>query len=339
MTVQLSGGPGGEESDPFPVVALASGERGPVAVVLRLADYGRRRAAALLVAALLLAAVGVSAWALRPQPPLAGNAAHYAIMARAILDGERSAKANREALALFDKALAIDPDWVPALLGYATVMLIDVGEGWVRPPERAARLDQAKAAVERAVNLDPGNYLAHQALGDVLRMRGDADGALAALRRSLALNPNAAWSHAIIGRVKTDLGRAEEGLGDIEAAVGMTPSDHAIYVWYWWAGLAAAHTGRYETAVAWLEKAREARPLYRIPIPLLAVTYAETGREEEGRALIADYLKRSPHLSIATLQRDFPARNEIVAEQRRRLLAVFRRLGVPDGTLKTGSAH
>ena len=110
-------------------------------------------------------------------------------MARAILDGERSAKANREALALFDKALAIDPDWVPALLGYATVMLIDVGEGWVRPPERAARLDQAKAAVERAIKLDPGNYLAHQVLGDVQRLRGDPDGALAALERALALNP------------------------------------------------------------------------------------------------------------------------------------------------------
>jgi len=322
---------------PHPNPLPASGERGLLAAVSRLGV--RRRPIALLVAGLALVAAGAGAWALRAPPPLAGNAAHFAIMARAILDNERSAKANREALALLDKALASDPDWVPALLGYTTVMLIDVGEGWVRPPERAARLDQAKAAVERAIKLDPANYLAHQALGDVLRMRGDPDGALAALERALALNPSAPWSHAIIGKVKVDLGRAEEALGDIETALRISPPDHAFYVWYWWAGFAAAHAGKYEATARWLEKAREAKPDYRLPVPLLAVAYAETGREEEGRALMAKYIERAPHLTIETLKRDFPTRNPIVAEQRKRIVAVFRRLGVPEGTLKTGSAR
>ena len=260
-------------------------------------------------------------------------------MARAVLDGERSAKSNREALALLDKALAIDPDWVPALIGYTTVMLIDVGEGWVRPPERAARLDQAKAAVERAIKLDAANYLAHQALGDVLRMRGDPDGALAALERALALNPNAAWTHAIIGKAKADLGRAEEALGDIETALRINPSELAIHVWYWWAGFAAAHAAKYEVAAVWLEKARAAKPDYRHPIPLLAVAYAETGREEEGRALMAKYLERAPHLTIATMRRDFPSRNPIVKAQRERIAAVLRRLGVPEGTPRTDPAR
>jgi tetratricopeptide (TPR) repeat protein len=259
-------------------------------------------------------------------------------MARAILDGERSAKANRAALALLDKALAIDQDWVPALLGYATVMLIDVGEGWVRPPERTGRLDQAKAAAERAIRLQPANYLAHQALGDILRMRGDPEGALAALARALALNPNAAWTHAIVGKVKAELGRAEEALGDIETALRISPSEPAIHVWYWWAGFAAAHAGSYEAAARWLEKALQAKPDYRFPVPLLAVAYAETGREDEGRALMATYLERAPHLTIATLKRDFPARNAIVVQQREQMVSAFRLLGVPEAT-RTGSTR
>jgi hypothetical protein len=53
---------------------------------------------------------------------------------------------------------------------------------------------------------------------------------------------------------------------------------------------------------------------------------------------MATYLERAPHLTIATLKRDFPARNAIVAGQRERMVAVFRRLGIPDAT-RTGSAR
>ena len=50
----------------------------------------------------------------------------------------------------YRKALAIDPDWVPALLGYATVLVIEVAGHWVPPDQWPARLKQAQAAVGAA---------------------------------------------------------------------------------------------------------------------------------------------------------------------------------------------
>lgn len=104
-------------------------------------------------------------------------------MGRNILANERSAKANRDALALFSKALALDPDGVPALLGYASVMIIEAGGEWVLPEERPARLDLAEAATERALKRERANAYAHQLMGVLLRI---ADIRIALRRRSSA---------------------------------------------------------------------------------------------------------------------------------------------------------
>jgi DNA-binding winged helix-turn-helix (wHTH) protein/cytochrome c-type biogenesis protein CcmH/NrfG len=326
----------GEGSDPFP----ARWGRGPVGAALRPEAQDRRRLfAAGAAGVLLLVAAAVGASAVRAPPSLATNAAHYAILGRAILDNERSPKANREALALFAKALAIDPDCVPALLGYARVMVVDVGDGWVPPHERLSRLDQAKAAAERAIRLDATNANAYHLLGGALRLRGDPEGAMAAFERALALNPDNPWTHAEIGRAKIELGRAEEALADISTALRMNPSEMAVHVWYWSAGLAAAHAGKYEEAAEWLTKARRARPTFRVVMVLLAVAYAETGREAEGRALMAEYLALRPGLTMETIKQYFPSRNPTVARQRQRLAATLRRLGVPEGPLRTGSVR
>jgi tetratricopeptide (TPR) repeat protein len=208
----------------------------------------------------------------------------------------------------------------------------------VPPPERAARLDQAKAAAERAVRLEAANYLAQQMLGDVLRMRGDPQAALAALERALALNPSAPWTHALIGKVKADLGRAEEAIRDIETALRINPSELAVHIWYSWGGIAALQAGRSKDAAGWLLKAREANPTYRLPIPLLAVAYAEIGREDKGRALMAEYLATAPGLTMQSLQH-IPSWNALRTDRRERITSVLQRLGVPDAKVRTGSVR
>jgi hypothetical protein len=49
----------------------------------------------------------------------APEAGHYAILGRAVWSGERDAKVTLEAMALFKKGLALNPNSVPALQGYA----------------------------------------------------------------------------------------------------------------------------------------------------------------------------------------------------------------------------
>ena len=289
---------------------------------------------AALAAACIAAAVGL--WSLK-TPHVASSASHYAILGQNIVADERSAKANRAALALFAKALALDPDWVPALLGYASIMVIQVGGEWVPLDERPARLDQAEAAVERALEREPENAHAHQLRGVLSRMRDVPSRAVASFERSLELDPGNAWTRAEFGRTKIELGRAEEALADIEAALRLSPSEAAIHVWYCWAGMAALHAGKDEAAVKWLLKAHQARPSYPLPVPLLAVAYARTGREAEGRALIAEHLARAPTLTLQTFRRNYPPSNPIVARQREHIALVLERLGVPDGVVRSSN--
>jgi DNA-binding winged helix-turn-helix (wHTH) protein/tetratricopeptide (TPR) repeat protein len=287
-------------------------------------------AAAAVVAIVLVAAAVGGLWRLSTQP-IAGNASHYAILGSTILANERSAKANREALALFTKALALDPNTVPALLGYAQVMILDVREAWAPDDEHRRRLDQAEAAIRRALALRPEHPRAHHMLGFLLRARGEQDGALAAFQHAAALNPHSAWTRAEIGRSKINVGRADEAMQDIEAAILMKPSERDIHIWYYWAGLAAVLTGKHEAAIHWLLKAQEAHGTpYGVSALLLAAAYAELGRENEGRAVLAEYLTKRPGLSMSILNHDFPDQNAALARSRARLADVLRRLGLSE---------
>jgi lipopolysaccharide biosynthesis regulator YciM len=110
--------------------------------------------------------------------------------------------------------------------------------------------------------------------------------------------------------------------------------------WHYWAGMAAVHADRSETAIQWFQKWREPdQPYERFVAPWLAVAYADVGREDEARALIAAHLARVPAFTIATFTRDFPGSNSAVARQRQRVTERLRRLGVPDGRVQTGAVH
>jgi DNA-binding winged helix-turn-helix (wHTH) protein len=292
-----------------------------------------------MVALLVCAAVATTAglWTLQTAS-FDASAAYHAVLGRTIMLGERSAKANREALSHFTKALSLDPNSVPALLGYATMMIIEVGGEWVPPHERPQRLDLAEAAIERALKREPESTYAHQIKGVVLRMRGFPDRAVIEFKRALALQPENAITHAEFGRLEIEFGRSDEALAEIKTALLLQPPESVLHIWYCWAGMAAVHAGSYPEAIQWLLKAREIRPTYLLPVPFLAVAYAESGREAEGRALMAEHLTRKPNFTLQNWKQDFPAYNPVVASQRDRIAQVLSRLGVPNQLVHTGAA-
>jgi DNA-binding winged helix-turn-helix (wHTH) protein/Tfp pilus assembly protein PilF len=291
---------------------------------------GGARGAVLLGVGALVAIAGVAVWAvwaMKDNGPTA-RAAHYALLGQAILEREHTAGANTEAVALFDKALALDPNSVSALLGYARAMVVGVTDGWAPRREHAARFDQAEAAIDRAIRLDARHARAYHLLGLLLRARGEPERAIAALERALALDPGSAWAHALMGRSKIDVGRAEEAIADIRTAIRLSPNDPRLFNLYYWIGMAAVHAGKSETALEWLLKWREPNQLFdRLASPWLAVTYADLGEEQKARA----HLARVPNFTMAAFGSAFPAGNPVVARQRERIAAVLRRLGVPEG--------
>jgi Tfp pilus assembly protein PilF len=325
------------EVAPDPGTLLAGGERVRAAGMSRRAPGGLWRPAALAAVGLVVVLLGALLVAYSWRAPDAGlGASHYARLGRAILQEQPGGSAaNREALAFFEKALAVEPDHVPALLGKALVNIRYVNEHWTTRDEAPARIDAAVAAIDRALRLEPRNAAILRSKGVVLRALRDPEGAVAAFRQALALNPISAWTHAQLGRTRIDLGQADEALADIERAIALAPSEPARYIWHYWAGMAALHAGKDEAALAWLLKARlPGGARYRFALLQLSVAYALLGREAEGRETLARYRARWPALTLAGLEHDLGAHNPVVSAQRERILAVLRRLGVPEGPVK-----
>ena len=82
---------------------------------------------------------------------------------------------------------------------------------------RAGRPGEAKAAVERAVLLDPLNARAFRAQGSVAYAGRRFADALPPLKRALQLNPKMSFAHSLVGNSLLGLDRTAEAIKEFEA--------------------------------------------------------------------------------------------------------------------------
>jgi class 3 adenylate cyclase/TolB-like protein/tetratricopeptide (TPR) repeat protein len=112
-------------------------------------------------------------------------------------------------IALIDRALAADPDFVPALWRKARLSATLVTLGF--SSDRDADLTTAQKAADRALQLAPNdvNSLGLKAL--VLQLQGNLDGAEALIRKAIELLPQGAWIGQL-GQIQMAQGRYREAL-------------------------------------------------------------------------------------------------------------------------------
>jgi DNA-binding winged helix-turn-helix (wHTH) protein/TolB-like protein/Tfp pilus assembly protein PilF len=271
----------------------------------------------------------ILAESLRPLPA-EPQAAHYSILARALISKERDREVGRQARELYKKALAADRTWVPALVGYAMTTL-DEAVQWGRHEQSMALLADAERSLDQAIAREPRHIIAHRLRGSALRAKGDLDNAVAAFQHVLFLNPNFAAAHAEIGLVKIEMGLAHEAVPHIEHALSISPADPSLTTWCRWAGLAEVHASNYQAAVEWFLKARQANRRNTEMLPWIAVSLSGLGRTEEARATMKAFLAARPAFTISAWERAYPSRNPALQAQRSRIADMLRQLGVPDG--------
>ncbi len=122
---------------------------------------------------------------------------------------------------LYRQAIAADPAYAPAHVGLAgTYYLLWFDQGFLAVKEA---LPQARAAVERALELDETLGEAHAALGMVLRAELRFEEAEREFQRALELNPGSADVHLWYGQLLLDLARYEESVRQTRRAVELDP--------------------------------------------------------------------------------------------------------------------
>lgn len=130
-------------------------------------------------------------------------------------------KTTNEAIVLYKKALALDPNYAAAHAWLARSLSLSWSQRWNAD---CAVLELALSHAERAVELDPQSSYAISMLGWVQLWRKNREESIAECRRAIAIDPNNAEVQLFLSIVLSFAGLGEEALYYIEKSKRLTPT-------------------------------------------------------------------------------------------------------------------
>jgi TolB-like protein/class 3 adenylate cyclase len=234
-----------------------------------------------------------------------------------------------QARGYYERALALDPGNIEALVGTAFVDFISFSV--FLTDDRSARAAAAEAALTKVLSLAPNHARAQYLLGAVLTFTNRAAEGITKCEYALALDRNLALAHSMIGLGKLFTGRAEETESHALEALRLSPRDTYAYLWMFTAGSAKLYLGRDEEAVAWLLRSIEANRNLAASSFLLAATRAHLGRLSEARAATKAGFALDPTFTIRRFRDGASSDNPTYLAQRERVCDGMRKAGVPEG--------
>jgi TolB-like protein/class 3 adenylate cyclase len=234
-----------------------------------------------------------------------------------------------QARGFFERALALDPANVEALVGGG---LVDFLRGAaLMADDRAVRLAAAEAVLTKALSLAPNHAWAHCLLGAVQIHTNRATQGIAECERALALDRNLAMAHGQIGGAKFFLGRGEETEPHVQEALRLSPRDTNAHVWMLYAGFGKLQIGAYEEAAARFRQSVEMNRNFPLAHLALAAALANLGRLAEARAAAQAGLALDPTFTISRVRTAPQSDNPTYLAQRERIYDGMRKAGVPEG--------
>jgi adenylate cyclase len=233
-----------------------------------------------------------------------------------VLQGrEHIYRMNKEGIALarqsFEEAVALDPKFAVAYTHLAWTYLLEVLIGFSDSPGQS--MARAFELAQKALALDESLGDAHALLGSIYLVQRQWEKAVAEGERSVALNPNSADNIGILGMTLNNVGRPEEAVALLERAKRLNPIPPDWLL----ENLATAYrmTGRYEEAIAELNKVLHRNPDYAGAWLNLAAIYSSLGQEEEARAAAAEVLRLEPRFSLEHFAQTLPLKNQATKER------------------------
>jgi len=233
-----------------------------------------------------------------------------------------------ERIAFADRALSLDPDYVPALQMAGRVRAYLVLGGYSSDPETDLTL--AAKQIDRALLLAPDNYWVLGAKATVLRAKGELHASAALFRRVIELQPARSTSYKDLGRVLLPLGHFEEALENFFTAKRLNLGFGPVQVDDMNLAIALVANGRFLKAIA---PARQAIAEFSsgsgrdAELPWLALIAAEShnGQEEDARADLRSFLS-APRVfcNLAVFKRS------LIWATSPNLLEGLRRAGMPE---------
>jgi len=218
---------------------------------------------------------------------------------------ERGSKENNaKAMALFERAVELDPNYVWAWVRLAWTHLIasrHPGRGQ-SPSESFRKVVQIS---QKALALDDADSDVHALLGTIYSRQKRYKEAIAEGKKSIDLGPTNAQAHVILAATMNRVGRFDDAIGLVKKAMRLHPYYPAYYLA--WLGSAYRMVGRYEEALTVYEQLLDRSLKGDFPAMIahlfLAEVYAELGQEEKARTHAAEVLRLNPRFSLKRIRR------------------------------------
>jgi tetratricopeptide (TPR) repeat protein len=176
------------------------------------------------------------------------------------------------ALGFYQQAVQRDPEYALAYVGIADAYVNLSNFGFEASADPLAR---ARAAAERAVQLDPGSAEAQASLGFVLESQLAFADAEAAFQRAIAIDPRYVWARHYYALLLAMLGRVADARAQERVALAVDPLSLPANA-HW--GVLAYMDGDVATARRQLERTLLGAPSFPLALYYLGIGDAAQGR-------------------------------------------------------------
>jgi tetratricopeptide (TPR) repeat protein len=233
---------------------------------------------------------------------------------------------NEQALAMFRRAIDIDPDFAAAHGMAARCYAQRKGSGWM--VDVAAEIAEAERYARRAAILGRDDAIALCAAGLALALVvGDIDAGADLTERSILISPNLATAWLFSSWVNIWKGEPEVAIEHAARAVRLSPYDPQIFNMQAATAMAHLFLGRYAEASSWADRAVRGNPQHSLAASAAAASCALGDRPIEAQKAMVHLRAVAPALRISNLKSLTQLRR---AEHFDILVEGLRKAGLPD---------
>jgi adenylate cyclase len=234
------------------------------------------------------------------------------------------------AIAFFEQALELHPDYAPALAGIAYARYLLIGLGIVHGASREATIAAGEDIGRRAIAADDRDYFSYLALARILTVKGAFEEAVDTSRMALQLNPNTAHGHHALGVALICDGHVKEALAEFEAALRLSPMDPHRWATKIATARAYYFLRQYDLAEEWSRKSLQDHLHNVVGFNTLAAALAQQGRIAEAKAAIVELNKIHAGHTAQSAANAYPMKNP---EDNQHLIDGLVLAGMPENCL------